>query len=95
MCIVAIFVANQRHQVYLCACRAPADCCAIRVMLLPTFSKMCPCLLLAGTHVNLGGDPFIHPQYRHAMSNKPLLRGKVCMRVKPEGLVRVGKGLNT
>ena len=49
------FVANLWRQVYLCASRALADHCAIRLILLPTFSQMCPCSLLAGAHVTLGG----------------------------------------
>ena len=64
------FVANQRRQVYSCDCCARADHFAIRV-LLPTFSQMCPCSLLEGAHVTLGGTHLIYPQYRHAISNTP------------------------
>ena len=67
------FVASQRRQVHSCACRAPADHCAICVIQ-PTFSQICPCLLLAGAQVTLGGAHYICPQYRHAMSNAPFHR---------------------
>ena len=71
-CVLLLsFVASQRRQVYLCACRTSADRCTICVMLLPTFSQMCPCSLLASAHITLGGACWIRPQHRHAMSNTP------------------------
>ena len=74
MCIVAFFYSKQRAASLVVCFRVTNNCCAIHVMLLPTFSQMCPCLLLAGAHVTLGGAPVIYSQCRHAMSNTPFDR---------------------
>ena len=59
-------MANQQQTVYLYASRVHADHCAFRVIILPTFSQMCPCLLLVGANVTLGGAHLIRLQYIYA-----------------------------
>ena len=72
------FVAMQWKKVNSYACCTQANHCAIR-MVLPTFSQMCLCLLLAGAHVTIQGAHFIFPQYRHSLSNPPF-HGIICFR---------------
>ena len=72
MWIVVIFCGEQAaRSLFMYLPHASRPLCYSCDATIPIFSQMCPCSLLASVQVSLGGAHFIHPQYRHAMSNTP------------------------
>ena len=67
MCIVDFFYSKPSGASYSCASAlrlTSSHSCALSHIILPTFSQMCPCLLLTDAYANLGGAHFIRQQYR-------------------------------